>query len=82
MASEILELLGQAGTAVVVAPILVLALDFLVSGRFFGGLVFLGIIGLILAVERYVVTLGDLLERGLGGVLGAAVTAESTDDES
>ncbi|WP_135663999.1 DUF7533 family protein [Halorhabdus rudnickae] len=73
MASGILELIGQAGTVVVVAPILVLALDFLASGRVLGGLAFLGIIALILAVERYVVTPGDLLERGLGGAVSAVV---------
>lgn len=79
MASGILDLLGQVGTVVIVAPIVVLALDFLANGRLLGGFAFLGIVGLILAVERYVVTLGDVLERFLGGAASAAV--EPPDEE-
>lgn len=81
MTSGILELVGQAGTVVIVAPILVLALDFIASGRVLGGVTFLGIVVLILAIERYVVTPGDLLERGLTGLVGAVVTTDSTDNE-
>ncbi|WP_181686398.1 DUF7533 family protein [Halorhabdus salina] len=81
MAAGIMETIGRAGTAVIVAPIAVIALDFLASGRVVGGLAFLGIIGLIFAIERYVLTLGDLLERGLGGLVGTIVKTESADDE-
>ncbi|QGN05945.1 hypothetical protein Hrd1104_00650 [Halorhabdus sp. CBA1104] len=81
MAAGLLETIGRVGTAVVVAPIAVIAVDFLASGRVVGGLTFLGIIGLIIAVERYVVTPGDLLQRGLSGLAGTIVKTESADDE-
>ncbi|WP_136688433.1 DUF7533 family protein [Halorhabdus amylolytica] len=81
MASGILEMIGQAGTVVIVAPIVVIALDFLASGRLLGGLAFLGIVGLIFAIERYIVTFGDLLERGLGGLVERIVKTDSTDDD-
>ena len=81
MASGILDLIGQAGTVVIVAPIAVLALDYLASGQVVGGLTFLGIIALIFAVERYVITVGDLLERGLSGLAGVVFKTDATDDD-
>ncbi|MFW5955808.1 MAG: DUF7533 family protein [Halorhabdus sp.] len=80
MASGILETVGWAGTALVVVPIAILALDFLARGKLVGGIAFLGIIALIFAVERYVFTPGDLLERFLGGPVGLVVKSD-TDDE-
>jgi len=74
MARGILELIGHVGTVIVVAPILVLALDFLAAGRLLSGIAFLGIVGLILAIERYVLTPGDLLEKGLAGLVGSVVS--------
>ena len=79
MASGILETIGRAGTALVVAPIAILALDFLARGKVLGGLAFLSIVALILAVERYVYTPGDLLERFFGGLAGRVVRTD--DDE-
>ena len=65
----------------IVAPILVLALSFLASGRLLSGVRLVGVVLLILAVDFYVVTFGDLLERRLGGVVRATVETETTDEE-
>jgi len=80
MAAGILETISRVGTAVVVAPIALLGLDLLVQGEHAGGLAFLGIVGLILAIERYVLTPREIPQRIASRLVGALVTVEESDD--
>ena len=80
MAAGILETLSWVGTAVVVAPIALLGVDFLIRGNYVGGIAFLGIVGLILAIERYVITPGEIPQRVASRLVGALVTVEDSDD--
>lgn len=81
MAAGIFEITGWVGTAVVVAPIALLGLDFLFRGNYLGGVAFLGIVGLILAIERYVVTPEEIPKRVASRFVSAIVTTEDTDDQ-
>jgi len=81
MAAGILELIGRVGTVVVVAPIALLSLDLLVRGELVGGLAFLGIVGLILAVERYVITPGEVPRVVASRLVGSALSVDESDDE-
>ncbi|ACV11583.1 conserved hypothetical protein [Halorhabdus utahensis DSM 12940] len=81
MAAGILELIGRVGTVVVVAPIALLSLDLLVRGELVGGLAFLGIVGLILAVERYVITPSEIPRVIASRLVGSALSVDESDDE-
>ncbi|WEL20293.1 hypothetical protein [Halorhabdus sp. BNX81] len=80
MAAGILETVSRVGTALVVAPIAVLGLDFLVQGQTAGGLAFLGIVGLILALERYVITPREIPQRIVSYLVGSLFTVEDAAD--
>lgn len=80
MAPGILETLGRVGTAVVVAPIALLGVDFLVRGNYVGGLAFLGIVGLILAIERYVITPGEIPQLVASRLAGRLLGVEESED--
>ncbi|MFW5918258.1 MAG: DUF7533 family protein [Haloferacaceae archaeon] len=80
MAAGILETIGRVGTVVVVAPIALLGLDLLARGEYVGGVGFLGIVGLVLAIERYVITPREIPKRIASRLLAAFVTVEDSEE--
>lgn len=81
MASGILETVGRMATALVVIPIVLLGLDLLYRGQLLAGIGFLGIVGLILAFERYVTRPGDIPTMISNRLVSTVVTVEDTDEE-
>ncbi|MFB6128716.1 MAG: hypothetical protein ABEJ47_03030 [Halorhabdus sp.] len=81
MAAGILETISRVGTVIVVAPIALLGGDLLVRGNYVGGLAFLGIVVLVLAIERYVITPAEIPQRVASRLVGAVVTVEESDGD-
>jgi hypothetical protein len=79
MARGILDLVGLAATLVFAIPVGLLGLQFLADGQVLWGGALLGIAALMVVVEEYVVTLGDLPSLLAEETLGRA--AKPPDEE-
>jgi hypothetical protein len=79
MADGILDTLGLAATAVVVLPVAMLGVNKLAGGETALGLAMLGVVVLILAIEKYVVAPSDLLGMVAKRATGKVVEVDDED---
>jgi hypothetical protein len=81
MARGIVGLVGLAATLVFAIPVAYLGVDMLVSGRLLVGAGFLGLAALMLAVEEYLTTPGDVPGKIAARVVGSVAVEPDSDEE-
>lgn len=81
MARGILGLVGLAATLVFALPVAYLGVDMLLSGNGLLGAGFLGLAALMIAIEEYLTTPGDVPAKLAERVVGTVAAEPDADEE-
>ncbi|MFC7234630.1 DUF7533 family protein [Halosegnis marinus] len=81
MARSILGTIGLAATVALAAPIALFGVNRLLDGETVVGAAAVGVAVLMLLVERYLTTPGDIPGKVLGATVGRVVKEPDEDDE-